>query len=187
MLDPWGTDTSPSCRRSGQDVPAKLRTLQSHVPDPGLHPRAPRAKAPPPGPCAPSGAVRVGRGGGGVPLGGTLAGLGTHLPISVDQDSPEALASAPAVLGLPHERRGGAVGHSRASCPHLGTQGGLPVNTGSVPSTTFQQPAPYRHPWVRPKDDMSGDRQPPAPRWPRALPSVDTGRAVPRGPRAPLL
>lgn len=48
--------------------------------------------------------------------------LGTYLAIRVNQDSAEALARAPAALALPHQRRGGAVGHSSTSGPHLGTQ-----------------------------------------------------------------
>ena len=84
---------------------------------------------------------------------------GTHLPIRVDQDGPEAVACAPAVLAPPHKCRGGTMGHSCTSCPHLGDTGGLPVNVGSGPSTLCHQPAPYHRPPGLPRDVRCHDTE----------------------------
>lgn len=76
----------------------------------------------------------------------------TYLPIGIDQDGPAALASAPAVLALPHERRRGAGGHPCTSCPHLRTQEDLFINAGSSPGGICQQLVPYHNPPSMPQE-----------------------------------
>lgn len=107
-----------SCRQTPPHPGAQPAGETVRIPRPRLHSRAwrrPRLHPPRRGPK-------------------TQAAGGTHLPISVHQGGAEALTGAPAVLAFPHECGWGAVSHPCSSCPHLGTQEGLPVKVGSSPS-----------------------------------------------------
>lgn len=103
-----------------------VTTLQSAIggPGPGLPSLAPLAEAPPQGSFLHWLEVWCEVEGGDPRTEAEephIQAPSTHLPIGVDQDSPEAPACAPAVLTLPHKCRWGAVGHSCTSCPHLET------------------------------------------------------------------